>query len=193
MFIISILFQILLAWLLADFITGLVHWFEDKYLDHDKTLNFLTSIAEDNDLHHKKPTAMTQSSGWTNMKSGFVVGTPVAIIAWFLGAPLWFWLACFFSGFGNLIHRWSHIPERKLNPLIRGMQKVGLFISHAHHDSHHRSMAKLIPKHLSGYRFCPMTDWVNPILDYFKFWTRLEWLLSKFGLHTIEKLKQQQQ
>lgn len=189
MFIISILFQIFIAWLLADFITGLVHWFEDKYLDHNKTLNFLTSIAEDNDLHHKKPTAMTQSSGWTNMKSGFVVGTPVAFVLWLLGAPLWLWLACFFAGFGNLIHRWSHIPNRKLHWSIRLMQWTGLFISHEHHDSHHRSMNKLIPKHLSGYRFCPMTDLVNPVLDKIKFWYILEWVLSRFGFDTIEKKK----
>lgn len=187
MFIISILFQLLIAWLLADFITGLVHWFEDKYLEKDKTLNFLSSIAEDNDLHHRKPTAMIQNSGWTNMKSGFVVGTPVAIILWFIGAPLWLWLACFFSGFGNLVHRWSHTPKKQLNSFIRFMQYTGLFISHEHHDSHHRSMAKLIPKHLSGYRFCPMTNWVNPVLDYIDFWKKLEVLLSSFGLKTIEE------
>jgi len=155
------LFQILIAWLLADFLTGAIHWFEDRYMDQF-SLNFLNSIAEENDLHHNKPTAMTLSSGWVNMRSG----------------------AAFFASFGNLVHRWSHVPKRSLPRWIRGMQEFGLFISHEHHDAHHRSMKKLIPKHLAGYKFCPMTDWVNPVLDHIQFWYAAETIFRLAGLYT---------
>jgi ubiquitin-conjugating enzyme E2 variant len=185
--IISIIFQILVAWLLADFITGIVHWWEDRYLDSENSSGFLKSIAEDNELHHKKPTAMTQSTGWSNIQSSVIFAFPIAFIMWITGFPLWLWLAVFFAGFGNLIHRWSHMPDRKLPYIIIFMQWTGLFISQDHHDQHHRSMNKLIPKHLSGFKFCPMTDWVNPILDKIKFWDRLEKLLDYFGFKVIKK------
>lgn len=163
--------QVLIAWLLADLVTGAVHWFEDKYLDPTKTLNFLTNVAEDNDLHHRRAAA-----GW-----------PTAFVLWLIGAPLWLWLAAFFASFGNLIHRWAHMPDRKLPLWIRTMQATGLFITHEHHDTHHRSMLRLIPKHLAGYRFCPMTNWVNPLVDHIGLWYGLEWLFGRCGLQTTKQ------
>lgn len=177
--------QHLIAWLLADALTGFVHWFEDRYMSHF-SLNFLNSIAEENDLHHQKPTAMTLSSGWVNMKSGAAIGWPVAATLMLAGTPMIVWLVPFYAAFGNLVHRWSHVPKSKLPRWIRGMQEFGLFISHEHHDAHHRSMAKLIPKELAGYKFCPMTDWVNPVLDGIKFWAGLEMIFSWFGLKTTQ-------
>lgn len=185
-----LLLKILIAWLLADFITGVVHWFEDRYMD-SYSLNFLDSIAKDNDLHHRKPTAMLLSSGWTNMKSAAAFAWPLAALLWLFGAPLLVWLPLFFAAFGNLIHRWSHVPKKKHPRWIRGMQEFGLFISQQSHEQHHRSMKQLIPKHLAGYKFCGMTDWLNPVLDSFGFWTALEVaMLKTFGIQTtFDKLK----
>lgn len=180
--------QILIAWLLADFLTGVVHWFEDRYMDK-YSLNFLNSLAEENDLHHRKPTAMTLNSGWTNMRSAAAIGWPLAAILWLIGCPLWIWLIPFFASFGNLVHRWAHMPKHRLPSWIRLMQRIGLFISYQHHDLHHRSMRQLIPKHLAGYKFCPMTNWVNPILDAVRFWHGLEWTLARFGLLTTIRKK----
>ena len=173
-------FYILSCWLLADFLTGLFHWFEDGFL-HGSSIGFLGSIAADNELHHDKPTAMTLSTGWVNMRASAIVAWPLALASWRLGAPMLVWLTLFFASFGNLVHRWSHIPKRQLPFWIRAMQKTGLFISHEHHDAHHRSMKRLIPKHLAGYKFCPMTNWMNPILDKMKFWDGLEWAFISVG------------
>lgn len=179
-----LLLQILAAWLIADFITGLVHWFEDKYMDKS-SLSFLNALAKENDLHHRKPTAMLLKSGWTNMKSSAAIGWPLAFVCWLIGMPLVVWLAIFFATFGNLIHRFAHMPKRDLPRWIRGLQEFGLFISQEHHDSHHRSMRKLIPKQIAGYKFCPMTDWVNPVLDGVGFWRTLERILNFLGMKTI--------
>jgi len=179
--------SILIAWLLADLITGIVHWFEDKYMDA-KSLNFFAAdIAEDNDLHHRKPTAMILNSGWENMRSGAIVGWPLAALLFWFGAPLWVWLTPIYASFGNLVHRFAHTPKNQLPRWIRGMQEFGLFISHEQHDQHHRSMQRLVPKHLAGYKFCPMTDWLNPWLDKFQFWKGLEWMLLQLGLKPIVK------
>ena len=184
------LIQILSAWLLADLLTGFVHWFEDRYMDGSFGLDLLNRIADDNNLHHNKPTAMTLSSGWANMRSGAAAGWPVAAVLWLAGVPMVVWLIPFFASFGNLIHRWSHVPKKKLPRWIRGMQEFGLFISHEHHDAHHRSMKKLIPKHLAGYRFCAMTDWVNPLLDGLHFWYALENLFRMSGVQTTNERAQ---
>ena len=180
-----LIIKILIAWLLADLITGVVHWWEDRYMNGNHSLNFLDSIAEENGLHHEKPTAMLLSTGWTNMKSSAAFGWPLAFAFWFFGLPMLIWLPVFFATFGNLIHRWSHIPKKKHPRWIRGMQEFGLFISQESHDLHHRSMKRLIPKHLAGYKFCGMTDWVNPVLDHFAVWTALEIaILKAFGIQT---------
>ena len=181
-----VLFQILIAWLLADWFTGFIHWFEDRYMDRF-SLNFLNSLAEENDLHHRKPTAMLLSSGWVNMRSAAAVGWPLAVVLWWLGLPMIVWLTVFFSTFGNLVHRFAHMPKSQVPRWIRGFQELGLFISHEHHDLHHRSMKKLIPKHLAGYKFCPMTDWMNPFLDGVRFWTALEFLFAMLGLQTTAR------
>lgn len=181
--------KVLIAWLLADFFTGAVHWFEDRYMDVHN-LNLLNSIATENDLHHRKPTAMTLSSGWVNMRSGAAVGWPVAALLWYLGSPLIVWLVPFFASFGNLVHRWSHMPKAKLPRWIRGMQEFGLFISHEHHDAHHRAMQKLIPKYRASMKYCPMTDWVNPTIDVIGFWEFLESLLRRLGFQTTLEKRQ---
>ena len=182
------LVQVLAAWLLADWLTGAVHWFEDRYLA-GMSLNFLDSVAKENDLHHRKPTAMLQSTGWTNMKSAAAAGWPLAALLWYLGCPIVVWLVPFFASFGNLVHRFAHTPTRQLPRWIRGLQEFGIFISHSHHDAHHRSMEKLIPKHLARKKYCPMTDWVNPLLDRLQFWTLCEQTLALFGLRTTESLQ----
>lgn len=183
-----IIIQIAAAWFLADFLTGAIHWFEDRYMDH-VSLNFLDSIAKENDLHHRKPTAMLLSTGWTNMRSAAAVGWPLAAILFWLSYPPIVWLVPFFASFGNLVHRWGHTPKSQLPRWIRGLQEFGIFISQDHHDAHHRSMAKLIPKYIAGYKFCPMTDWVNPIVDGIGFWRACEWLLARLGLRmTFEKM-----
>ena len=178
--------QILLAWLLADILTGAVHWFEDTYMD-SFSLNFLNSIAEENDLHHRKPTAMLLSSGFTNIRSAVAVGWPLAFILWWYSFPIVVWLIPFFSSFGNLIHRWAHKPKKQLPFWIKAIQKTGLFISHEHHQKHHASMGDLIPKHLARKKFCPMTNWLNPWLDLIHFWDILEFMISMFGLHPTRK------
>ena len=122
----SITVQVLLAWLLADLLTGAVHWFEDSYMNGEASLDFINQLAEDNDLHHRKPTAMLISSGFTNIKSAVVVGWPLAVIFWWYSFPIVIWLLPFFASFGNLIHRWAHKPKKQLPLWIKTIQKLSL-------------------------------------------------------------------
>jgi ubiquitin-conjugating enzyme E2 variant len=180
-----LLLNILLSWLFADFLTGIVHWFEDRYIDPDKFDVF--GVGADNKLHHEKPTAMIDSHWFENIRYSAVVAWPLALLLYLLGFHVVIWLGVAFSAFGNLIHRFSHLPERKKNRIIKLMQKTGLFITSEHHDKHHRSMKRLIPKQEAGYKFCAMTNWLNPVLDTVHFWALLERFFSVFGLKTIKE------
>jgi plasmanylethanolamine desaturase len=182
---------VLAAWFAADFVCGVVHWFEDRYLDDSMTLKFLQPINGENSLHHLKPTAMLTHSWWGNMQSAAIVAWPLAVVLWLAGDCLFFVLTVFFASFGNLVHRFAHTPARQLPRWVRWVQSTGLFISHAHHDMHHRHRSKLIPKSQASIAYCPMTDWVNPTLDRFNFWAGLERIFSIFGLvPTVDRITQ---
>ncbi|MFO0940093.1 MAG: fatty acid desaturase CarF family protein [Pirellulales bacterium] len=184
---ISVLFQILVAWLFADFVTGLFHWWEDRYLDDNQTLEFFQGVAQDNKRHHQYPTALCMCSWWENMRSAAIFASPVGFGLWLIDMPIWFWMGIYFTGFGNLIHRFSHEPKRKLNWFILAMQKTGLFISHEHHAKHHYfdDGKRVDPKWNSTRTYCPMTNWVNPILDGIGFWWAIESLLKAVGIRPI--------
>ncbi len=168
---------IIIAWLLADFLTGLVHWWEDRaLLDHSR-IAFLNGVRRDNDLHHRCPPHFLSLSWWQNINTTAPFAWIGSLGLWFAGVPPVICLAIFFAGFGNLVHRWSHEKRKQLPVLVRVAQKSGLFISQSHHNGHHFKRGKLVLRHESRIRYCVMTNWLNPILDYVRFWRFLELLL----------------
>lgn len=180
--------EILVAWLLADWITGFFHWFEDRYLDENKAIDFWHEIAADNALHHRKPTAMCLLSWWENIRQAAAIAWPIAAILCLVGLPIWLWLTFVFAAFGNLIHRFSHEPKRKLGWFVRAMQLCGIFISHEHHFKHHYwdNGTRVDPKWNASRAYCPMTNWLNPILDRLGFWWGLERLIQiSLGIHPV--------
>jgi hypothetical protein len=181
------LLSILVAWLVADFYTGVFHWIEDRYMGEDMSIDFFHALSEDNALHHDKPTAMLLFTKWENMRTAAYFAWPVALVIAILGGPLWLVLSFVFVAFGSLIHRFSHTPRKKLPRWILFMQFIGLFISHTHHETHHRQDGKLVPKQEALIAYCGMTDWLNPSLDRVHFWARMEYLLSLFGILPVDR------
>lgn len=166
--------KILSAWLLADFLSGIVHWLEDKVLLGESRFEFLNGVKRDNDLHHAKPSAMTRFSLWQNMNTTAVITFPLSAGLWLVGAPMIAWLSILFASFANVVHRFAHMPRGKVPLIVRWLQSIGLFISFDHHHSHHFDDRGLIPKDKSTARYCPMTCWLNPILDHVGFFRQLE-------------------
>ncbi len=167
------------AWLLADFMSGLVHWAEDKLLTKDTGWSVLVQIKMDNDLHHEKPTAMLKYSRWQNISTTAPITLPLATALGFGGAPLVLVLAVFFATFANLIHRWAHTPVRHLCPLVRVLQIIGLFSSSEQHGRHHFYFGVRISKEDSRRCYCPMSDWLNCALDGIGFWDGMERLVKR--------------
>jgi hypothetical protein len=165
---------ILLAWLLADFLSGIVHWAEDRRLTKETRWAFLNSLKADNDLHHASPAALTRLSWYQNLSTSLPFTAPLAALLMLIGAPAVIYLTLYFVGFANLIHRWAHEPRGKLPWPVLAIQSTGLFITFKHHWGHHADENGLVTKEQASVRYCAMTNWLNPVLDRVGFWRLLE-------------------
>jgi len=169
---------VLLAWLLADFMSGILHWLQDKHLNDNSKYEFLRRVNSDNTRHHTHPAYLTKLTHWENINTTLAVVLPLILILSLLGAPDIILLALLFSIFANIVHRYAHLPVSRVPFWILQMQKTGLFISFDHHNKHHYNQYGLIPKEKSTIRFCPMSNWLNPILDYIKFWKFMDYVVG---------------
>lgn len=154
------------AWLLADFLTGLVHWWEDAYAKAEwPVLGAL--IAEPNLLHHRDPRAMTRVPWWRNVDVPLVAGAlALGGLACFHALRWPLALAILLAAFTNLVHRWAHQNPAENGRLITWMQTKGIIQSRAQHALHHRWPRKS--------HYCPLTNALNPVLEKLDFWHRLE-------------------
>lgn len=150
------------AWIAADFITGLIHWWEDRY-SNPKWPILGPLVAEPNELHHTQPAAFLAGSYLWRNSTALVPALIVAICCGIIGQ--WWWaLTAFFCSQANEVHCWAH---RGGTPaIIRRVQETGLFQGPRHHAKHHTE------PHDS--HFCVMTNFLNPLLDGIGFWRFLE-------------------
>src|SRR6185437_15146269 len=95
--------NILGAWLLADFLSGVAHWVQDKILVYGH-LKYFDLVIGENVLHHDKPNPWEKFLIALNIRISCVTTWPVALALYLLGAPTFLWLGIFFLSFGNLIH-----------------------------------------------------------------------------------------
>lgn len=170
-------FELLSGWLLADFISGIAHWAEDRLLLTPARWGFLEGIRQDNIKHHKRPGAVTLLSMVENINTTVPVVWPIAALLWFAGVPLVIWSAFVFVGFGNYVHRLSHENPESLGWTVTILQWTGLFIPYEDHHPHHFDRGgRVIAKENAKDNYCVMTSWLNPLLDKIQFWRFMEWM-----------------
>jgi ubiquitin-conjugating enzyme E2 variant len=165
-----LLLQAFACLLVADFLTGLVHWWEDAYAREEWPL-LGPLVAAPNLLHHRDPRAMTRQSWWRNVD--VTVGLGVAVLggAWALQMLSWqLGLVVTLAAFTNLFHRWAHQTSTENGPVVTWLQGTGLFQSRAQHALHHRWPRES--------HYCALTGFVNPVLERIHLWTRLERLIA---------------
>jgi ubiquitin-conjugating enzyme E2 variant len=168
----EILCQFVAAWLMADFLSGVFHWWEDRYLTPDMPL-VGRWISAPNELHHAEPKWFLRGSywqrNWTTLMPSLVAGAVCLVF----GAYWWAMVfACLSQA--NEVHAWSH-SKGSVSKAIDVLQSIGILQSPRHHAEHHRSPFSV--------RFCVMTDWLNPVLDATGFWRGVEWWLRRvFGI-----------
>ncbi len=169
----EILGQLLIGWLIADLLTGVFHWWEDRVATETMPIIGPWLIAP-NRLHHRDPMAFTRGTLW--QRSGAtVIGVALIAGVWLIAlGPSFVLLAAAVGGAASTeIHYWTHRAEGR--PLaIRVLQEIGVIQSPAQHAQHHKPP--------SNRRYCIVTDWLNPVLDALKVWERIESAMTRLRL-----------
>lgn len=164
------LLQVLAGLLLADFLTGLIHWFEDRY--GNPKWPFIGEAITANHEHHIKPRAFLSGSFWNRNKE-VLIGT-VIILGLFamISAINLMTVSAVLSGFfANEVHGAAHKFPRENTIWVRVLQRLGLMQSFQHHACHHRGRKDC--------HYCVMTNYVNPVLDAIGFFRGLEWIIRR--------------
>ena len=115
----------MLLYLLLDLLTGVVHWWMDRYGREDMPI-VGRAIIEINTWHHANPRKMITRSYWCLCKSGWA-GVTVMLLAVYLvqGTVAWqWWFIGLLGANANIVHQWTHkFPDEKPR-LVHWLQQI---------------------------------------------------------------------
>jgi len=175
----NILVKSILTLLSADFLTGIVHWWEDAY--GNPNWKFLgKAVIQPNLEHHNKPRAFLKSSYWSCINTSLGLGLILILLCLLFSILNWYTFFCIAIAIhGNEIHRFAHQTDRENGKLICFLQRLGILQSRKHHGWHHKAPYEC--------NYCIVTNYLNPILSMLDFWSKLEWTV--FHLTGIKVLR----
>lgn len=169
--ILLIAIQVVLIVGLADFVAGLVHWAEDAYFTEDTPVIGKLVIVP-NIVHHHLPRYFTRLSWWESSRLLVLAGLVLVAIAWPLGLLSWqLLLFVAVSVNANEIHKMAHRTRAENGRFISRLQDWRILQTARHHGLHHTD-----PKNTY---YCPVTNFVNPLLERIEFWPRLEEFIER--------------
>ena len=164
--IISVLTGCAVAVVLADFISGFVHWAEDAYARADTPI-IGRWIGEANIEHHAKPRAFVARGYWASSWDLVSVSALVVSGAWYFDQLTWqVLLFAVATANANQIHKWAHSAPHENPKLVTMLQKLRLIQTQKHHGKHHQGSK-------DSY-YCSITNVLNPVLEKIRFWQLLE-------------------
>ena len=172
-----ILLQILIGFLFADVVTGVVHWFEDTYLDYCIDIPVISAIAKNNEMHHYFPRTIVAKSYFENITGSVIILFIILLFLYLICKkslfkyPYFLGSFVFFASLSNLFHRFSHMRECENHFIINYLQKLGILCSHSHHSLHHTVIDE---------KYCVLTEYNNYLLDSIYFWRFLEYIVYLF-------------
>jgi ubiquitin-conjugating enzyme E2 variant len=167
---IVIALEVIATWLLADFVSGVVHWAEDSY-GRETTPVIGRWVVEPNLLHHRDPLAFVRRSWIASSWDLAAVGAMILAAAGLAGALTWHVVLFVLIGANaNQIHKWNHMRRSSVPLGIRALQRLHLLQSARHHAQHHRGT--------KDSHYCVVTELLNPLLDRLGWWRMLERLLA---------------
>ncbi len=165
----DMLLKVLVIILIADFISGFVHWLEDAYARPEMPL--VGKIAEENLLHHSKPRDFLKKNWWQSSYDLIGIGLVVCAGAWLIygSVNVWLLLLLVISINANQIHKWAHQNRTERPWLISKLQDWKVLQGARQHGKHHSG-------HKNTY-YCVITNVLNPVLERARFWVGLETLI----------------
>lgn len=168
------------GYLAADFVSGFVHFLGDTYGDENTKLfgpGFIRPFRE----HHVDPTAICRHDFIEINGNNCLVCLPAGSLAcWLiptetsqLGAFALLTLASMLVWvfMTNQFHKWAH--DASPPKLVARLQGLGLILSPAHHDVHHR------PPHDRYY--CITVGWMNPLLYRLRFFEVVRFVVARLS------------
>jgi ubiquitin-conjugating enzyme E2 variant len=163
--------QIIAIIAFADFVSGIIHWAEDAY-GTEETPVFGRLLIRPNIVHHHYPRFFTRFTWFQSSWDLLILGVGVLAGAWAFSVLTWqVWLFIAVSVNANEVHKWSHRTRAENGPLISKLQDWHLLQTPRHHALHHTD-----PKNTY---YCPITNWVNPLLEKIRFWDGLEHVIQR--------------
>lgn len=163
--------QALLLYLLADFFSGLIHWWEDRYISAS-TPFWGSFVGEPNERHHREPAHFLTNSYWRRIRVSSIGALIMGVALWTAGLHFWQpYFVLFLLSQANQIHAWGHQGRTKNGPLVYSLQSVGFLQSTKAHARHHKAPYDC--------NYCVLTDYLNPILHKMNLWKTLELMVSK--------------
>lgn len=165
--------EFILYYLLADFISGVIHWLQDTYGAPGIFWGLLDKYVIIRNIdHHREPFRIAYNGYWQTNTVSIIVAASVAAVLAVLHLGTWqLYVVTAFGSQFNQIHAWAHSPRPPR--VVRWLQAVGIFQSSWHHGVHHRRPYDV--------NYCIVSSYLNPILDKLKFWRGLEWLGALIG------------
>jgi ubiquitin-conjugating enzyme E2 variant len=163
------------GFVLADFVSGFVHWAADTWGTPEWPLIGRTLIRPFRE-HHVDPKEITRHDFVeTNGNNCFISVAPTVAAALlpqestggFFAAAMTFSLSFAILG-TNQFHKWAHMDRPPA--AARALQRVGLILSPEHHAVHHSApYAKY---------YCITVGWLNEALFRLRFFQTLERIIS---------------
>ena len=166
---------VLAGYLAADLVSGLVHWFCDRFFEEDTPLIGRVLIQPFRE-HHRDPRAMTRH-GFLELTGNSCLGlAPVLflVVRWPAGTFLDALVLAFGVGVvaTNLLHKWAHAVEAPA--AVRWLQRQRLVLAPEGHAVHHRAGF--------GGAYCVTTGWMNPVTDRLGIFAGLGRALAALGV-----------
>tara|TARA_B100000683_G_C12455762_1_gene541963 strand:- start:530 stop:1099 length:570 start_codon:yes stop_codon:yes gene_type:complete len=175
--------NIVVLFLLADFTTGIYHFFVDTYGVFNS--KFLKKSVDPLLLHHIDPLFITKQSYWQINGGMYVFSCVIFCASLFLGFYWELFLFLLFCSNGNLIHKWSHVEPEEVPEIGKVLQKLTLIQTKEHHAQHHTNS-------FMG-NYCVMSNYLNPILRVVRFWELIIKFLKLLGVEPVNAMKQKPQ
>ncbi len=166
---------VLIAWVAADFLTGVVHWAADTWGKESTPFwgpRFLTPFR----VHHVTPKSFLECGFFDTNGDTAMLSLPILLAAFLisLDSPSSINLALFLvtlAAIGaatNQIHQWSHMDHPPW--FARILQRMRIILSPQEHSRHHR--------HPHDSRYCISSGVCNPFLDWIGFFTAMERIIT---------------
>jgi ubiquitin-conjugating enzyme E2 variant len=167
--------------MVADFISGLVHWLADTWGTVEIPILGPTLIKNFRE-HHSDPKALTRKGLIETNGDNCMILLPAEIGALFIpiedGSPAWVFFYVFVLSFTfwimvtNQVHKWAHMEEDELSAPVRFLQRVWLILPRSEHKIHHT-----VPFES---HYAITNGWLNgPLarIGFYRFLERLGWMI----------------